>query len=231
MSVDTSIFYDQNTLLGQLKSACAEDWHAYCHHGFVQRIGDGSLPLECFQHYLQQDYLFLLHYARAYALAVYKADSVDDMRAASESVTAVLRETETHLGYCKEWGLTERDVVQVPEAIANMAYTRYVLERGMSGDVLDLWVALAPCSIGYAEIGERLMNDPATKQKGNPYWHWIQSYGSDEFLAGSISTAETIERLAESRFNEKRLVSLKKTFTEATRLEVGFWDMGVTCSF
>ncbi|UYM18753.1 thiaminase II [Endozoicomonas euniceicola] len=231
MSVDTSIFYDQNTVFGKLKSACKDDWHAYCHHEFVQRVGDGTLPMECFQHYLQQDYLFLLHYARAYALAVYKSDNPDDMRAAVDSVAGVLAETKVHLSYCKEWSLTEQDVIQVPEARANMAYTRYVLERGMAGDILDLQVALSVCSVGYAEIGDRLINDPATKREGNPYWDWIQSYGGDEYLAGSVKTIETIERLAESRFTEKRLVSLQKTFQEATRLEIGFWDMGINCSF
>ena len=180
---------------------------------------------------MQQDYLFLLHYGRAYALAVYKSDNPEDMRAASDSVAGVLAETQLHLEYCKQWGLTGQDVVQVPEARANMAYTRYVLERGMAGDILDLQVALAPCSVGYAEIGERLINDPATKKEGNPYRDWIQTYGSNEFLAGSVKSVETIERLAESRFTKKRLVSLQKTFQEATRLEIGFWDMGIHCSF
>ena len=50
------------------------------------------------------------------------------------------------------------------EATANLAYTRYVLDRGMSGDRLDLRVAIAPCLIGYGEIGMRLANDPATKR-------------------------------------------------------------------
>ena len=225
--VDTSLLYDENTLLGQLKSACADDWYAYCHHEFVQRMGDGTLPLESFQHYLKQDYLFLLHYARAYALAVYKSDTVEDMRAFSEGIHTVLSETTLHLSYCQEWGLTEQDVIQEPEARANMAYTRYVLERGMAGDALDLQVALAPCAVGYAEIGLRLLNDPDTKQEGNPYWTWIQTYGSDDYLNGVVNTVQTIERVALVRFTEKRLSSLVKTFRQATRLESGFWDMGL----
>lgn len=231
MSVDTSLLHDSQMVFGRLKAACADDWHAYCHHEFVNRIGDGTLSLECFQHYLRQDYLFLLHYARAYALAVFKSDDVDDMRAAAGSVNNVLSETRIHLGYCQEWGLTEQDIIKVPEAKANMAYTRYVLDRGMAGDILDLWVALSPCAVGYAEIGERLVNDPATKREGNPYWNWIQAYGSDEFLAGSVETVKTIERLASVRLTEKRLVFLQKTFREATRLEAGFWDMGINRSF
>ncbi len=52
----------------------------------------------------------------------------------------------------------------LPEAAETMAYTRYVLESGLSGDLLDLHVALALCIIGYAEIGsyfkDQVINNP-----------------------------------------------------------------------
>ena len=226
MTVDTPLFDDPSTLYGRMKAACRQDWRDYCHHRFVQGIGDGSLPEACFRHYLQQDYLFLIHFARAYALAVYKSDKLTDMRSASESVAGILGEMTLHLDYCAQWGLTEADVVQIPEARANLAYTRYVLERGMAGDVLDLHTALSPCAVGYAEIGYRLIHDPATRREGNPYWSWIETYGGEEYLAGAIKQIETLDRLAERRFNEGRMDSLCQTFREATRLESGFWQMG-----
>ncbi|WBA82334.1 TenA family protein [Endozoicomonas sp. GU-1] len=183
MSSDTLFLNDENTLYGRMKTACQEDWHNYCHHPFVLGMADGSLPIASFRHYLQQDYLFLIHFARAYSLAVYKSDNLEDMRSASESVSGILGEMTLHLAYCREWGLTEKDVVSLPEARANMAYTRYVLERGMAGDILDLYTALSPCAVGYAEIGYRLKNDPDTLKEGNPYWAWIETYGGKNFLA------------------------------------------------
>ena len=44
----------------------------------------------------------------------------------------------------------------LPEARAPMPYTRYVLEKGLAGDILDLHTALAPCVVGYGEIGAHL---------------------------------------------------------------------------
>jgi hypothetical protein len=35
-------------------------WEQYTKHEFVQRLADGSLPVEYFKHYLIQDYLFLV---------------------------------------------------------------------------------------------------------------------------------------------------------------------------
>ncbi len=231
MNIDTSIFNDPNTLYKQLKDGCMDDWHAYCHDPFVEGLANGTLPQESFRHYLQQDYLFLIHFSRAYALAVVKADNLNDMRAASSSVDSLLNtEMRLHMDYCTQWGLTEQDVINQPEAMATMAYTRYVLERGMSGDILDLYTALSPCAVGYAEIGHRLINDPATRRKDNPYWQWIETYGGDDYIAAAIKQIQTLDALAKSRFNPVRLESLRKTFREASRLEISFWAMGFNCS-
>ncbi|MFT6984884.1 MAG: thiaminase/transcriptional activator TenA, partial [Psychromonas sp.] len=63
-----------------LINACREDWDAYTQHAFVQQLAKGTLAQSCFLHYLKQDFLFLKQYARAYALAIYKARTLADMR-------------------------------------------------------------------------------------------------------------------------------------------------------
>ena len=89
-------------------------------------------------------------------MAAYKSETVADIRAASTMLARIVDETSMHLRYCEGWGLTPAQVEAMPEAKANMAYTRFVLEAGMAGDLLDLCVALAPCVVGYAEIGQEL---------------------------------------------------------------------------
>ena len=37
----------------------------YTGHAFVRQLAAGTLPERCFRHYLIQDYLFLIHFARA----------------------------------------------------------------------------------------------------------------------------------------------------------------------
>ena len=41
-------------------------WRAHTEHEFVQRIADGTLPVEKFKYYLIQDYLFLVSTPRSY---------------------------------------------------------------------------------------------------------------------------------------------------------------------
>ena len=67
----------------RLKAAASAEWRAYTEHPFTNGMADGSLAEAAFRHYLVQDYLFLIEFARAYALAVYKSPKLADMREAA----------------------------------------------------------------------------------------------------------------------------------------------------
>ena len=54
-------------------------WYQYTHHEFVDKMGDGTLDIERFKFYLEQDYLFLIQFARANSLAGYKSGRLDDI--------------------------------------------------------------------------------------------------------------------------------------------------------
>lgn len=218
-------------LLARLREACREDWGAYVGHAFVRGLGDGSLPEASFRHYLVQDYLFLVQFARAYALAAYKSDDLDDMRQAASTMGAILdKEMRLHVEYCAGWGLDRAALAAAPEATATLAYTRFVLERGMAGDLLDLHVALAPCIVGYAEIAAALMADPATRLDGNPYRPWIETYAAEDYRAVAAAEAALIDRLGARRGGDARFAELARTFGAACRLEANFWQMGYDLS-
>ena len=218
-----------NSLFARLRAAAGVDWRRYAEHDFVRRLGAGTLPEACFRHYLIQDYLFLIHFARAYALAVYKSETLADMRHAALGVNAIIgTEMNLHVAFCREWGLDEAAMAATPEAPATMAYTRYVLERGMAGDLLDLYAALAPCMVGYGEIGWRLANDPGTGLDGNPYRAWIETYAGPGYQEVADGAVLNLDRLMAARGGENRFPALARTFRDATRLEIGFWDMGLS---
>jgi len=215
-------------LFPHLRESAAGAWSAYVGHEFVARLGDGTLPEAAFRQYLGQDYLFLIHFARAHALAAYKADTLADIRDASAGMSAIVdTEMALHVEYCTAWGLDEATMEALPEASATMAYTRYVLEKGAQGDLLDLYVALAPCVMGYGEIGARLAADPAARRDGNPYASWIGMYAGDDYQGVARAHGAVLDRLWHSRAGGGRLDSLERTFEQATRLEVDFWQMGL----
>lgn len=219
------------SLFARLRGACGTTWAAYVDHPFVGQLAAGTLPEAAFRRYLVQDYLFLIQLARAYALAAYKADSLADMRGASAGAGAILdTEIGLHLGFCAGWGLDERQITDVPEAAATIAYTRYVLETGLRGDVLDLYTALAPCVVGYAEIGARLAADRVTIRAGNPYDSWIAMYAGDDYQQVARDHVGQLDRLWQSRAGGARWEPLARTFDQATRLEAAFWQMGLAAT-
>src|ERR1043166_2108671 len=161
----------------RLKGAAAAEWRAYVEHPFTTAMADASLPQPAFRHYLVQDYLFLIEFARAYALAVYKAPQLSDMREAAAGLSAILDvEMNLHVKLCAGWGLAPADLERAVPAAETLAYTRYVLDTGMRGDLLALKVALAPCVIGYAEIAVRLAAVARVDAAGTPYRVWIDEY-------------------------------------------------------
>ena len=64
----------------RLKTEASAEWRAYTEHPFTNGLADGTLAEAAFRHYLVQDYLFLIEFARAYALSVYKSPKLCDER-------------------------------------------------------------------------------------------------------------------------------------------------------
>ncbi|MBK1656956.1 thiaminase II [Paracraurococcus ruber] len=220
-------FGAEGGLFRSLRSACAADWAAYTWHPFVRGLSDGTLPLPAFRRYLIQDYLFLIHFARAKALAVFKAESVEAMRDKAEAIRAILAETTMHLRYCEGWGIAEAEVRATPESAETVSYTRYVIDRGLAGDILDLEVALAPCTVGYGEVALRILADPNRRTEGNPYQSWIDTYADPGYQAIAKAAAARIDALGESHGGQARFAILGSTFAEAARLEARFWQQGL----
>lgn len=220
---------DYGAAFAKWRVAAGRAWDDYTSHEFVARLGDGTLPQDSYLSYLKQDYVFLFHFARAWALAAAKAETLEEMRAAAGLVSALVdSEMSLHVETCAAEGIDRTALLATEEAPANLAYTRYVLEAGYSGDFLDLMAALAPCVLGYGEIGARL----AAEASSDVYADWIGTYGSEDYQAncralGGVIDAALARRCGPDYAASPRMAALAGRFKTATRLEVGVWDMGL----
>ena len=100
-----------------------------------------------------------------------------------------------------------------------------MLDRGAAGDLLDLHVALAPCVIGYAEIGRALA--PRGDDPAHPYREWIAEYAGAAYQDIAAAARRHLDDLAARSMTERRFAELAATFAEASRLEADFWQMGL----
>jgi thiaminase/transcriptional activator TenA len=216
----------------RLIAGCQQEWNHYVQHPFVQQLGQGTLTKESFQHYLQQDYLYLIHYARAFALAVFKSEDPQQMRASMPSLTALVQdEIALHIEYCQSWGVDEKAILAIPESVATVAYTRYLIDAGLQGDLTDLYAALVPCALGYAHVGQWLTADANSKMENNPYANWINAYAGEEYRNSALATTEFFDTLIKDiDINSARGQRIQQHFSTATRMEIAFWQQGLDIS-
>ncbi|KAH8821525.1 thiamine biosynthesis protein-like protein (Thi-4) [Xylogone sp. PMI_703] len=206
-----------------------EAWRGHVEHDFVARLADGTLPTDKFKYYLIQDYLYLVQFARANALASYKAKTSEDIAAAASIVTHIFHEMKLHVEYCEGFGVSQAEMEASEESQELCTNRRrYVLDVGQSEDWIALQIAMAPCLIGYGHIAQRLFNDPETKREGNIYWKWIENYVADDYVE-AVRIGSGQKELIEKHMVQQspsRIEELVKIFIHATNMERGFWDMG-----
>ena len=71
---------------------------------------------EQFKHWVKQDYLYLIDYARLFAIAVAKAPDLQTMTKFAEMVHAVLDvEMDLHRSYAREWGISAEELEKTLE--------------------------------------------------------------------------------------------------------------------
>ena len=213
-----------------LKENNKDNWLLYTKHEFINKLSNDTLKEEKFLNYLIQDYLFLIQFSKAWSLAILKSDNLEEMKIAASTVNDLINfEMELHITLCANYGISKFDLENADEENANIAYTRYVLELGYSGDFLDLLSALAPCVLGYGEIGLNCQN---SNPKTLMYKKWIETYSSIEYqdvcknVSGLIDKAFLL-RLGTNFENTYKWKKVNQIFKKATLLEVDFWNMAI----
>lgn len=191
-------------------------------HPFVRGIGDGSLTVGRFRHYLAQDYLFLTEYARVLALAVAKAPDRETMERLATLLDATLNtEMQLHRDSCAGFGLSATDLERTEAAPACRAYTDHLVRTAWAGSLDEICAALVPCQQGYAEIAAALApGSPAS----NPYAEWIGAYTSKDYRDLAEWICSLTDRLAE-RAGEAARARMTAAYEASARHELAFWQM------
>ncbi|MGG3155661.1 thiaminase II [Priestia megaterium] len=198
-------------------------WRQNHNHPFVQGMGDGTLEKEKFRFYMIQDYLYLIDYAKLFAIGAMKATNVQTMGKFAALLDSTLNEEMSlHREYAKKFEISEKELEKAQPSPTMLAYTHYMLHVGQSGTLAELVAALLPCMWSYWEIGKELSEKPGANNEF--YREWIEMYSSEEF--GELATwcINLFDSLTEDK-SEAELEKLEEIFLNTTRFEYMFWDM------
>jgi thiaminase/transcriptional activator TenA len=209
------------SLSERLHQAAGPIWQKTLAHPFVTGIGDGTLPLENFQFYMCQDYVFLIEYSRLLALTAAKAPDLDTMGRFASLLDATLnREMTLHREFAAQCGISAAALAATQPAPTTLAYTNHLVRIAATGNLAETVAALLPCQWGYCEIGQTLA------RRGQPlaapfYCQWIDMYASEEFAALAAWVRDLLDSLAET-VREERVIEIFRT---SARYEYLFWEM------
>jgi thiaminase/transcriptional activator TenA len=210
----------------QLRRRADPVWEAQHGHPFVRGIGDGSLDVESFKHWVRQDYVFLIDYCRLFALAVARAPDLTTMtRFADLLHTTLATEMDLHRGYAAEFGIAADELERESASPSTRGYVDFLLRTAALGDYLELVAALTPCMWGFAEIGQRLARGarPADRR----YAAWIDMYAAPEFDQLSRWCRALLDRIAADASPEAR-ARAEAAFVTSSRHELRFWEAAYT---
>jgi thiaminase/transcriptional activator TenA len=204
----------------ELRSMAAGIWEAQHAHPFVQGLGDGTLEAERFRHFVRQDYVYLIEYARMLALAAARAPQLTWMRRFAELAGSTLgTEMEMHREFAAAWAIAPEELEYERATATTRAYTDFLLRTAALGDFAELVAALLPCMWGYAEVGRAL----APRIAENPYATWIELYASPEFAAQAGWCRALTDELA-SGLDDAGRQRMLEAFLQSSRHELEFWD-------
>jgi thiaminase/transcriptional activator TenA len=202
-----------------LRESAADIWDAQHRHPFVTGIGDGSLPVERFQVWLRQDWLFLIEYARMLALGAARAPDLPTMTRFAGLTRAILEdEMSLHRSYAAEFGISESELDHEQMLPTTQGYTDFLVRTASQGDFAELVAALLPCMWGYSELGLRLAE--RSRPAEDRYAAWIEMYASDDFAELAAWCRELTDRMEGADRGR-----MERAFTTSSRYELAFWEM------
>jgi len=199
-------------------------WDAQKDHPFVRELAAGTLDADAFEHWVKQDYRYLLDYARLFAIAGANARKEETMAHLLGVAHQVLdHEMELHREFAADYGISRSELETVEKAPTCVAYTNFLVRTAYDGSIAETAAALYPCMQGYLDVAEHMAALAETEHRYTPF---IEMYTSDEFREATDWCRAFVDRCGERFPGEHE--AMERAFLTSAKLEYRFWEMAYT---
>lgn len=207
----------------RLRASAGDLWAQLLDHPFVSGLGDGSLSIERFRHFMRQDYVFLIEYSKVLAIGATKARDLDSMGHFSKLLDETLNsEMALHRGFCADFGISARQLERTRPDPATAAYTDFLMASAHAGGIEEVAAVLLPCQWSYDEIGRRLAK--VRRPTGDTFHaRWIAGYNAPEYQAVTAWIVGFVDHLGAGAGVELKS-RMQALFDHSCRHELRFWD-------
>ena len=212
------------SLCEELRAGSEPIWASLHAHPFIRELAAGTLPLEKFRFYLEQNLLYLPEYARVIALGAARSTDVEELArfslALSNIVDNEIPKDRELLAQVIELGAEPRGG-SVAVAPGTLAYSAYLLATAYGAGPLEIMTAIMPCAWSYGEIASRLRGEV----RPHPvYSSWVGFFDSEEYRELIADMRAQLDAMGAGA-DPARQARLREIFDMSGRLERGFWDM------
>lgn len=207
-----------------LLDAVKDIWSQYHVHPFVLGIRDGTLDREKFRYYIIQDYLYLMDYARTFAIGVAKARSKETANLFAQYIAVMNGELDVHSGYMGKLGVTQEEVETAKQSLDSLSYTSYMLRVAYEDGEAEILTAILSCAYSYEVIAKKMVADAPDSVNDPFYGDWIRGYASERYAGENAVLLDILEKLT-GQYTESQLDHLKEIFVACSRYELAFWEM------
>ncbi|CAG58300.1 uncharacterized protein GVI51_C04829 [Nakaseomyces glabratus] len=205
-------------------------WESYTKHKFVEEVAKGTIDLKKMQFFLEQDYSYLIDYARIQCIGASKAPSMEDIESALVIVGSVRHEMSEHETRLREvFGVTsDEHFHNIKRGPALRAYSRYFNDVAKHGNWEELILAISPCLMGY---GWALKNvqDKITCKEGTVCRNWCDTYLSDKYKGAMDQGVILLNNIGRS-YPPDQIDTLVKIYADVCKLETDFWTAALEYS-
>jgi thiaminase/transcriptional activator TenA len=197
-------------------------WEAIVEHPMVAQLGAGTLDESPFRYWVRQDYVYLVEYARVFALGAANAPDIERMGTFAELLDSTINtEMDLHREYAAEFGISGAALESTEPSPTTRAYTDFLVRVAATGTFGDLVAVLLPCMWGFNETGKRL------RARGKPdheqYAAWIEMYAGEEFSELAEWCKGLMDDAAADATGTAR-ERYRDLFRTSARYEYRFWD-------
>src|SRR6516165_8538016 len=212
-----------------LRAQCDRIWAGLHAHPFLRELARGTLPLDRFRFFIEQDLLFLPAFARCMALGAAKSGSETELDFFSRQLDGIIRlempSNRRLLDQVISLGAEDRGG-SLGMAPANVAYTSFLLATAAAGGPLEITAAILPCSWSYIEIAAGLKDEIADHPV---YSDWVAFYLQQEEAELVLDMRATFDGMTgDGAVSDDKRRQLAEIFMMSSRLEGMFWDMAYT---
>jgi thiaminase/transcriptional activator TenA len=192
-------------------------YEAIVNHPFNRELTEGTLSIERFVFYLQQDSLYLVDFCRTLSILAGLSpdpDTMADFIRLTDKVIAGERGMQDE--FFKIYGIGTPRTEQSPVCLA---YTNYLIATATTRTYAEAVAVVLPCFWIYREVGNHIFRNAV---RGNPYRKWIDTYANEEFDTSVEKAIDLTDAAADSCAHLQP--RMENAFEKASRLEWMFWD-------